>query len=104
MKTKITAEELAELSAAATPGEWDAECYEGEGEVEINAGSARTRWNEEGTAGIPARSWRTSDRILEKDDLWDEEFEQVAADAEFIVALVNAYRSGSLVWAGKEKG
>lgn len=91
---------LAGLNAAATPGEWDAECNEGDGEVEINAGSARTRWNESGTVGIPARSWRTSDRILEKDDLWDDEFEQVAADAEFIVALVNAYRSGALVEAG----
>lgn len=87
---------LAELSAAATPGEWD--CEVGEESVEINAGTARTVWNEGGW-GRPASSWVTTDRIAERDTygMEEDEAEQVAADAEFIVALVNAYRSGALI-------
>lgn len=77
--------ELRQLAEVATPGPWDAECNDGEGEVQVNAGTARTEWHEGGW-GTPARSWRTTDRILDRDDLWDDEFEQVANDAEFIAA------------------
>ncbi|MBN9214707.1 MAG: hypothetical protein J0J04_07825 [Microbacterium sp.] len=86
---------LAELSAAATPGEWD--CEVSDDSVEINAGTARTVWHEGGW-GRPASSWATTDRIAERDTygMEEDEADQVAADAEFIVALVNAYRSGTL--------
>lgn len=85
----MSADDLTETLAAmrataeaATEGPWEAECDDGEGEVVVNAGTALTEWH--GDIGRPAHSWLTSDRILEKDDLYDDEFEQVAADAEFI--------------------
>lgn len=81
--------ELKKLAKAATPGPWDADCDEGEGEVEVNAGTARTSWVDHGNGimtGTPPRSWRVTDRIVERDDLWDEDFEQAAADADFIAA------------------
>lgn len=70
---------------AATEGPWDAEVGE---DIEVNALSARTQWN--GNVGTPARSWRTTDRILSVDDaeyeLDEAEYEQRANDAEFIAA------------------
>lgn len=86
----MTALDLPALKARAekaTPGPWDAEVGE---DIEVNAGSARTVWDETGRIGRPARSWRTTDRILEVSDaeeqLEEAEYEQIAANAEFIVA------------------
>lgn len=70
---------------AATEGPWDAEVGE---DIEVNALSARTQWN--GNVGTPARSWRTTDRILSVDDaeyeLEEADYEQRVNDAEFIAA------------------
>lgn len=80
---------LQAAAEAATPGPWEAEVDDGEGTTEVNAGSALTAWTEHQDGlriGSPARSWRTTDRIVERDDLYDEDFEQAAADAEFIAA------------------
>lgn len=70
---------------AATEGPWEAEVGEG---IEVNAGTARTVWNDAGDVGTPAKSWRSTDRILEVSDaeydLPDEDYEIVAANAEFI--------------------
>lgn len=82
-------DKLEELAKAATPGPWEAEVDGSEGTTEINAGSALTTWTEyeDGLRiGSPARSWHTTDRIVERDDLYDDDFEQAAADAEFIAA------------------
>ncbi|KAM9867066.1 hypothetical protein ACIFOC_00388 [Leucobacter aridicollis] len=85
----IDLDALQAAAEAATPGPWEAEVDDGEGTTEVNAGSALTTWTEyeDGLRiGSPARSWRTTDRIVERDDLYDEDFEQAAADAEFIAA------------------
>lgn len=76
-------DELRVILDAATVGPWEAECDEGEGTVQVNAGSARTFWTENGT-GIPAPSWRTTDRILDIEDAWDGEFNQWEANARLI--------------------
>lgn len=81
-------DELRELDAKATPAPWYAEVDEGEGEVQVNAGSARTEWN--GNVGRPARSWLSTDRILERSDLWDADLDQVAEDADLIATMRNA--------------
>lgn len=70
---------------AATEGPWQAEIGE---DIEVNAGTARTVWNEKGDVGTPARSWRSSDRILEVSDaeweLPEDDYAVIAANAEFI--------------------
>jgi hypothetical protein len=69
---------------AATPGPWDFE-YSDQS-IEVNAGTARTRWTESGT-GFPAGHWTSTDRIIEHEDLefMEERDEEIfAADAEFI--------------------
>lgn len=81
----INLDEIERLANAATPGPWDAECDDGEGEVVVNAGTARTMWSANGI-GVRASSWRYTDRIMTRDDLWDADFEHASADAEFIAA------------------
>lgn len=95
-ETPSSAQELKQLDLAATAGPWDFDMSDDE--IEINAGTARTIWN--GNVGTPARTWATSDRILgvEYDSMGEEDAEQVAANAEFITALVNSYRAGKLAW------
>lgn len=77
---------LRELAEKAVPGPWDLE-YDDE-TVEVNAGSARTTWNEAHTVGFPASSWAPRDRILERDVgyLDEAEADEIAADAEYIAA------------------
>lgn len=86
MTELLNLDELEAIAKRATPGPWDAEGDDSEGTVEVNAGTARTEWTESGT-GFPARSWATTDRILERDDLWDDEWERAAADADHIAAF-----------------
>lgn len=80
--------ELRAAAEAATPGPWEAECSDET--VEVNAGTALTRWNADRSVGRPASSWRSRDRILERDVSYldEDEAEGFAADAEFI-ALAN---------------
>ena len=70
---------------AATEGPWEAEIGES---IEVNAGTAKTVWDETGRFGKPARSWRFTDRILEVEcedsDLPDDDYAIVAANATFI--------------------
>ena len=82
----MTGDELEAIRAraeAAAPGPWEAEIG---AEIEVNAGSARTTWD--GDIGRPATSWRSVDRILEvadaDEELDDDEYEIVSANAEFI--------------------
>ena len=82
----MTDDELEAIRAraeAAAPGPWEAEIG---AEIEVNAGSARTTWD--GDIGRPATSWRSVDRILEvadaDEELDDDEYEIVSANAEFI--------------------
>ncbi|HTN58939.1 MAG TPA: hypothetical protein VL043_11780 [Protaetiibacter sp.] len=85
--TELDLDALEALASAATEGPWDADIGTS---IEVNAGTARTQWNETGDVGIPARSWRTTDRILEvgnaEFELDEADYDQVAADAEFIAA------------------
>lgn len=72
-RMKRAAEILRAHAERATAGTWDfSDC---EGEIRINAGSARTSWKtlSDGTrVGTPATSYRSSDRIAEDDlDSWD---------------------------------
>lgn len=80
-------DKLEARKADSTPGPWDFE-YTDES-IEINAGSARTRWNEAHTSGIPASSWKTTDRILEVEvfDLDEDEADLIAGNAELITTL-----------------
>lgn len=77
--------ELVELAEEANPGLWEAEVDDGEGSVVLNTGTALTKWSE-GGVGYPARSWRTADRLIEVDDIYDEDLEQFAHNAEYIAA------------------
>lgn len=80
-------EKLESQKADSTPGPWDFE-YTDES-IEINAGTARTRWNEDHTFGFPPGSWRSTDRILEVDvdDLDEDEADLIAGNAELIATL-----------------
>lgn len=80
-------EKLEQQKADSTPGPWDFE-YSDES-IEVNAGTARTRWNEGHTSGIPASSWKTTDRILDVDvyDIEEDEADLIAGNAELIVVL-----------------
>lgn len=80
-------EKLEQQKADSTPGPWDFE-YTDES-IEVNAGTARTQWNEGHTSGFPASSWTTTDRILEVDvyDLDENEADLIAGNAELIVTL-----------------
>ncbi|MCD2096566.1 hypothetical protein [Rhodococcus rhodochrous] len=92
--------ELRELLAKATPEPWQVD--DCEGELRIGAGDAVTKWEDRTTEdgrsyriGTPPRSWKATDLIYEHDlDTWDEgedqDDDQRRADAELIVAAVNA--------------
>ena len=84
---KAAIEKLEQQKADSTPGPWDFE-YTDES-IEINAGTARTQWNETNTVGRPAGSWKTTDRIMEVDcfDLDENEADLIAGNAELIVTL-----------------
>lgn len=71
---------LRKLSDAATPGPWESEWDIGEGTLEVLAGTART-----GPDGDRPGTYNTTDLVLERDDVWEEDDgEQHAANAEFI--------------------
>lgn len=82
------------LHAASSPGPWEAELCEGE--LTVSAGTARTEWtqHEWGKLGVPAFSYRSTDRIYEHTlETWDAiepDDQQREADADLIVAAVNA--------------
>ncbi|ORL01804.1 hypothetical protein A6F55_19115 [Prescottella equi] len=98
--TNIDLDHLEQLYTAATPGPWEAE--DCEGELSVRAGTALTQWTEHAAAdgtpyrlGTPARSWKSTDLILEHDlDTWDEgedeDDDQRRADADWIAAIHNA--------------
>lgn len=86
MSEQVDLDALEALAKAATPGPWEAEGDPDEGTIEVNAGSARTQWSE-GGVGLPPRSWRTTDRIIERDDLYDDDWDQAFADAAHIEAF-----------------
>ncbi|MBG6083260.1 hypothetical protein [Zhihengliuella flava] len=70
---------------AATDGPWD--CEDCEGDIQVNAGTARTEWKN--GVGRSASSWRVDDRILEYEvESWDEgedaQDDQMRRNAEFI--------------------
>lgn len=77
---------LQSLAREASPGLW--EVNEGDDEITLDKGTALTRWNDEGTVGYPARSWRTTDRLVEIDpeDYTEDEVEGVVADLQYIAA------------------
>lgn len=79
-------EKLERLKGASTPGPWDAEIDPDEGTLELNGGSARTVW--QNGIGTRAGSWRSTDRIIDRDDLWENtDIERAGADADLIVTL-----------------
>lgn len=82
----VDVDALQSLAQEASPGLW--EVNEGDDEITLDKGSALTRWNEAGTVGYPARSWRTTDRIVEIDpeDYTEDEVEAVVADLQYIAA------------------
>lgn len=83
--TDLDLDAIQARAGAATDGPWDVEIGEA---IEVNAGTAKTVWDEAGRFGKPARSWRFTDRILEVEcadyDLPDEDYAIVAANATFI--------------------
>ena len=119
---KIDLDAMEARAKAATEGPWDySDC---EGELSVDAGSSRTRWNN--GIGRPPSSWKSTDRILEHElETWDigeePDDDQRRADAEFIAhartdvpALVGTLRRlnaaltelthhGDLTPAGKRK-
>lgn len=84
-KFKPSVAEIRARLEAATPGPWEAEIGE---DIQVNAGTALTVWNETGDVGTPARSWRSTDRIFEfvdaKWELEEEDYSVMASNAEFI--------------------
>lgn len=86
MTAQPTRDQLRALADAATPGPWEYEWDEDEGEITVRAGTARA--DEDGSA---PGSYVTTDMILEREDAWPEDSgEQYAADAEFIAAARTA--------------
>lgn len=82
----IDTEALRKLADAATPGPWEYEWDEAEGEITVRAGTALV-----GEDGFAPGSYFTSDMIIEHDDAWPEDSgEQNAANAEFIAAARGA--------------
>lgn len=77
---------LETLAGAASGGRW--EVNDEADEITLDKGSALTRWNEDGTVGYPARSWRSIDRLVEIDpeDYTEDEVEAVVADLQYIAA------------------
>lgn len=96
----IDLDQLEQMQAKATQGPWEAE--DCEGQLSVRAGTALTQWDEhtasDGTPyriGTPARSYKSTDLIIEHDlDTWDEgedlDDDQRRADAEWIAAIHNA--------------
>lgn len=77
---------LRALDAAATPGPWETQWDIGEGTLEVLAGSALP-----GPDGDRSGSYFTTDMILEREDVWEEDDgDQHAANAELIAAARNA--------------
>lgn len=105
----MTNPDLAALSAAATPGTWDTDTIKSEGSY----GSGDDTYEGFGTTAIYDPSGKVlfdalnSDAILVQEE-WDEggfchAYDLTsAANAAFIVALVNAYRTGNLVQIDRE--
>ena len=86
MMPATTRDQLRALADAATPGPWEYEWDEDEGEITVRAGTARV-----GEDGFAPGSYVTTDMILEHEDAWPEDSgEQHAADAEFIAAARTA--------------
>lgn len=87
-----TDQEMQQLADNATDGPWEAE--DCEGELFVGAGDTLTQWKkgEDGLRiGIPASSWKSTNRIYEHDlETWDEGHsktdDQRRADARFIAA------------------
>lgn len=86
MSTEIDLDALEATAKAASQGLWEAE--QSDETIELNKGTALTKWNEDGTVGTPARSWRSTDRLVEFDieDLEDDEVDDIAKNLDHIVA------------------
>lgn len=86
MTVQPTRDQLRALAGAATPGPWEYEWDEDEGEITVRAGTARV-----GEDGFAPGSYVTTDMILEHEDAWPEDSgEQHAAEAEYIAAARTA--------------
>ena len=94
MNAREQLEQLDKLRAEGTPGPWEAELCEGE--LTVSAETALTAWTEHDgfRMGAPASSYRSTDRIYEHElETWDADSpddERRVADADLIVAAVNA--------------
>lgn len=86
MTVSIDLDQLEAIAREATAGMW--EVNEGDDEITLDKNTALTRWNESGTVGYPARSWKTIDRLVEFDpeDLEEDEVDELLNDLQHIAA------------------
>lgn len=86
MTIDINLDELEATARAASQGFWEAE--QSDETIELNKGTALTKWNDDKTVGTPAWTWRSTDRLMEIDieDLEEDEIDDIAANVDHIAA------------------